>query len=86
MLPPPPVLLPLPIPLLPLHAARSGMAALLGQPSYAHLKAADATLAGTPEAATAFLQQLAQVPGAAGGGSSSDACCRGLRMRCSLSR
>ncbi len=47
------------------------MAALLGQPSFAHLKASDATLAGTPEAATGFLQQLAEVsrlddlPGAA---------------------
>ncbi|GBF99345.1 hypothetical protein Rsub_11757 [Raphidocelis subcapitata] len=39
---------------------RSDMAALLGQPSYAHLKAADATLAATPEAAVAFLHQLAE--------------------------
>lgn len=49
------------------------MAALLGQPSYAHLKAADATLAGTPEAATAFLRQLAEV---CGGGPSG--CCKCL--------
>ena len=40
---------------------RSDIAAILGRPSYAHLKAADATLAGTPEAAVAFLQQLAEV-------------------------
>lgn len=37
------------------------MAALLGQPSYAHLKAAGATLAATPDAAAAFLRQLATV-------------------------
>lgn len=35
------------------------MAALLGHPSYAHYKAADTTLAGTPEAAEGFLKQLA---------------------------
>jgi hypothetical protein len=39
------------------------MATLLGQPSFAHLKAADATLAATPEAAVAFLHQLAEVRG-----------------------
>lgn len=49
------------------------MAALLGQPSYAHLKAADATLAATPEAAEAFLTQLAEV-GAAGRGWRTHAC------------
>ena len=43
------------------HHNRSDMAALLGQPSYAHLKAADATLAATPEASMTFLKQLAEV-------------------------
>jgi hypothetical protein len=60
------------------------MAALLGQPSYAHLKAADATLAATPEAAVAFLHQLAEAspPGDGFQGPVSWLCgdgCRGLQ-------
>lgn len=44
-------------------AARAAAAALLGAPSYAHLKAGDGTLARAPEAAEAFLRQLAEVRG-----------------------
>ena len=44
----------------PLSHRRSEMAALLGHRSYAHLKAADATLAGAPEAASAFLESLTE--------------------------
>ncbi|KAF8055907.1 OCT1 [Scenedesmus sp. PABB004] len=40
-------------------AARHDLAASLGHASYAHFKAADATLAGTPAAAQAFLEDLA---------------------------
>jgi hypothetical protein len=35
------------------------LATLLGYPSYAHYKAADATLAGTPDAVVPFLEGLA---------------------------